>query len=326
MIPHGQSTLPPAAVRGVRLTGLSLAASSPVSSADTILSAFGKLQAQTSALGSANVGPYGAGQTFGIAPALSETSRHIIFGWMSELAGWAERTGAGPVVSYSGGASYNSGQASHITRPDLGGNMALAVNVTPGATLTLEYAQATSLPSRFSSGRIACVIQRTSMALSRVLIEVRDSATGLWQTFIDDTSPLVSNGIYATPFTSLIVPGLAVNGVRFSLTFNAAGVAFISQVGWSAAYTPLGEGVLPGLHRANTFTQAQTLATLAGSGAGIVQASSSGLLSRLAKSPVYSAANVSTDRAFDANATTLDELADVVGTLIADLKAAQILG
>src|SRR5215207_3298935 len=34
----------------------------------------------------------------------------------------------------------------------------------------------------------------------------------------------------------------------------------------------------------------------------------------------YTTSNVATDRAFDANATTLDEVADVLGTLIADLK------
>lgn len=34
----------------------------------------------------------------------------------------------------------------------------------------------------------------------------------------------------------------------------------------------------------------------------------------------YAPTNVSTDRAYDANATTTDELADVLGTLIADLK------
>ncbi len=326
MIPHGQSTLPPAAVLGVRLTGLSLASTAPVSAGDTILAAFGKLQAQASALGSDHVGPYGAGPDFGMAPALSEASRHVVFGWMNDLAAWAERTGGAPTVTYAGGASYSGGQVSDITRPDLGGHLALSVNVTPGATVTLEYAQAATLPTRFSSRRMGYVIQRTSMPLSRVLIEVRDAATGLWQTFLDDTAPLESNGVYATPFNSLTVPGLAINGVRFGITFNGSGVARISQVGWCAAFTPMGEGVLPGLHRANTFTQAQTLATLAGSSAGVVQASSSGQLSRLAKSPVYSTSNVSVDRAMDANATTLDELADVLGTLIADLKAAQILG
>jgi hypothetical protein len=35
----------------------------------------------------------------------------------------------------------------------------------------------------------------------------------------------------------------------------------------------------------------------------------------------YTVSNVSTDRSYDANATTTDELADVLGTLIADLRA-----
>lgn len=42
--------------------------------------------------------------------------------------------------------------------------------------------------------------------------------------------------------------------------------------------------------------------------------------------PVYTVTNATTDRTYDANATTLDEIADVLGTLIADLKAAKILG
>ena len=43
-------------------------------------------------------------------------------------------------------------------------------------------------------------------------------------------------------------------------------------------------------------------------------------------SSAYTPTNVSTDRAYDANATTTDELADVLGTLIADLQVAGILG
>ena len=39
----------------------------------------------------------------------------------------------------------------------------------------------------------------------------------------------------------------------------------------------------------------------------------------------YTVTNVTTDRAFDANATTLEELADVVGTMISDLKTCGIL-
>lgn len=39
----------------------------------------------------------------------------------------------------------------------------------------------------------------------------------------------------------------------------------------------------------------------------------------------YTPTNVTTDRSYDANATTVDELADVLGTLIADLQSLKIL-
>ena len=42
-------------------------------------------------------------------------------------------------------------------------------------------------------------------------------------------------------------------------------------------------------------------------------------------SSAYTTSNVTTDRTYDANATTLDELADIVGTLIADLKTANVI-
>ena len=41
--------------------------------------------------------------------------------------------------------------------------------------------------------------------------------------------------------------------------------------------------------------------------------------------PTYAITNVSVDRAYDANATTTDELADTLGTLIADLRAQGIV-
>jgi hypothetical protein len=40
---------------------------------------------------------------------------------------------------------------------------------------------------------------------------------------------------------------------------------------------------------------------------------------------IYTPTNVSTDRAYDANATSIDELADVLGTLIADLQAIDVI-
>lgn len=44
------------------------------------------------------------------------------------------------------------------------------------------------------------------------------------------------------------------------------------------------------------------------------------------RSSAYTPTNVTTDRSYDANATTTDELADVLGTLIADLQATGIIG
>ena len=46
----------------------------------------------------------------------------------------------------------------------------------------------------------------------------------------------------------------------------------------------------------------------------------------VAQSAAYTPTNVTTDRAYDANSTTLDEVADVLGTLIADLQATGLIG
>lgn len=45
----------------------------------------------------------------------------------------------------------------------------------------------------------------------------------------------------------------------------------------------------------------------------------------VARAAAYTPTNVTTDRSYDANSTTTDELADVLGTLIADLQAYGLL-
>jgi len=47
---------------------------------------------------------------------------------------------------------------------------------------------------------------------------------------------------------------------------------------------------------------------------------------KLQTSSAYTPTNVTTDRSFDANSTTLDEIADVLGTLIADLQNSPLIG
>ena len=59
---------------------------------------------------------------------------------------------------------------------------------------------------------------------------------------------------------------------------------------------------------------------------GVVESDSNGLLSILSPSSAYTPSNVTTDRTYDADSTSVEELADVLGTLIADLQTANILG
>ncbi len=44
------------------------------------------------------------------------------------------------------------------------------------------------------------------------------------------------------------------------------------------------------------------------------------------QSAAYTPTNVTTDRSYDANSTSVDEMADVLGTLIADLQLMGIIG
>ncbi len=46
----------------------------------------------------------------------------------------------------------------------------------------------------------------------------------------------------------------------------------------------------------------------------------------ITSSPTYTPTNVNTDRAFDADSTSTEELADVIGTIIADLQAKNVFG
>lgn len=55
-------------------------------------------------------------------------------------------------------------------------------------------------------------------------------------------------------------------------------------------------------------------------------ATTNGRLIDLTASAAYTPTNVTTDRSYDADVTTLDELSDVVGSIIADLQAKGILG
>lgn len=93
-----------------------------------------------------------------------------------------------------------------------------------------------------------------------------------------------------------------------------------------------GQGVLAITTQSNPVNpQADTalcyVDDVAGSGTGSLHVlNESGDVIKLYQVAAYTPTNVTTDRSYDANATTTDELADVLGTLISDLQALGILG
>jgi hypothetical protein len=63
-------------------------------------------------------------------------------------------------------------------------------------------------------------------------------------------------------------------------------------------------------------------ATIGGAGGGVGFYGTTPVV----QSSAYSVTNVTTDRTYNADSTTINEVADVLGTLIADLKATGIIG
>jgi hypothetical protein len=97
-------------------------------------------------------------------------------------------------------------------------------------------------------------------------------------------------------------------------------------VGTSATATlVITNGTAPGSSPADEFQ----LYSADWNGAGTAAAhfrNEEGHIIKLARVATYTPSNVSTDRSFDANSTTLDEIADVLGTVIADLQTLGIFG
>ena len=72
---------------------------------------------------------------------------------------------------------------------------------------------------------------------------------------------------------------------------------------------------MPETHRSKPYTRAAMLALVLSPLAALFG------VQREARAITYTATNVTVDRALNADATSVDELADVLGTLILDLKA-----
>lgn len=114
----------------------------------------------------------------------------------------------------------------------------------------------------------------------------------------------------------------------------------------AASAEELGEGAAPAVHSHAQADVTGLVAALAGLqpldsdltaiaalttttfGRGLLELANAAALrtaAGIATGQTYTPSNVSADRSYDANATTLDEIADVLGTLIADLQTAGII-
>ncbi len=108
------------------------------------------------------------------------------------------------------------------------------------------------------------------------------------------------------------------NGIEVEASQSFEDYLFRIRADLDALNQALALGEITGI-RAGNPALASLLSALASAGL-ITDSTTEG------KSDAYTVQNVNTDRAYDADSTSVSELADVLGTLIADLQTAGILG
>ena len=124
-------------------------------------------------------------------------------------------------------------------------------------------------------------------------------------------------------YKPLTIHTSSVERMRFDIVGNVLIGASVSPSTGTKALI-FGDGTIPATMGSNT---AAIYADDVGGTVEMFGINEAGQTTRLTgRTTAYTPTNVTTDRAYDANATTLDEVADVLGTLIADLQTRGILG
>lgn len=135
-----------------------------------------------------------------------------------------------------------------------------------------------------------------------------------------NSTPIVQPASTTDLRTALINLGLVATGGASPLNLNGG------------AFTTTGAASVGTLAATDTITITDAKNIVLGSSTGNqIGTATTQKLGFWGKAPVvqlsaYTPTNVSADRAFNANSTTIDELADVLGTLIADLQLVGLLG
>jgi hypothetical protein len=169
------------------------------------------------------------------------------------------------------------------------------------------------------------------------------SGNGAMAYFMSNTASGINYFMNSSVGSGIVPLGSIFVGARARGTYGAetavqagdflGGMAFSAHDGNMYSYNASGSNIFPGLWVTAESTSAadafETSAHLGGYLTPVIQAvmknSGGNRLGFFGVTPVvqpsaYTPTNVSTDRSYDANSTTLNELADVVGTLIGDLQ------
>lgn len=223
-----------------------------------------------------------------------------------------------------------SGTGSHIflvgPRAVVQGN---SVRGATGVNFASIYTAATVTESVFSNNSLSsgymgvhvigpdCVVSGNSITgMSNHGIRVDSTATDCVVSS-NNLKTITSNGIYMNSAVRTHVVGNKINATNIGISI-AAGVNCHVADNYTVASTTasISEN---GSSSATTVVHNRFDSTVTVNGTGSVRIQAN-------KSSAYTPTNVSTDRSYDANSTTLDEVADVLGTLIADLKTNGIIG
>lgn len=211
----------------------------------------------------------------------------------------AAATGNPALIVLTSSASSNQKSVMAIAGPD-GGNLQFGSTNNAGTTFTagptLQWDDSTfsfslNTPAAFTSAQIRL---QSGGTLSRM--ELNDT---------DDNCMI---GAFRSPANSVPDAGLVLENIARGLRLNEV--------------NNTNEAGMTGINREGMLWYNTSIDQLKFfDGAGVAQTVLSG-----AASAAYTPTNVTTDRSYDANNTTINELADVVGTMIADLQTAGVFG
>lgn len=243
----------------------------------------------------------------GLTPTNDDTLQYISGAWANRTPTQARSTlGLGTIAT----------QAANSV--DIDGGSIDGTNIGANAQGTGAFTTITSTGDvRFGAAGATAARLNVNAGAGQVGIKVRANATG--SANIQDWE--FSNGVVV----AFVTNGGNIGAQRFlSDTIQDAGGNSYWALGASSPNRTLTIGNLGNLQTFAIQTKTGGAISLNPSGGSVVIGASSSTLAfygatAQARSTGWAVSNVTTDKVFDANATTLDELADVLGTLITDL-------